>query len=367
MSVSFLSKLRGSNFNGPSHSVPEQVRAQAEIDSVFWYNTGPGMESWKALPYYHDLSEYPSQFIHDLPEPFNRPDVMVVEFNYLLHESRIGLELLAGDIPYIVVPRGTLTKQMWERASTKMKREYALYHQAFIRNAAALQYLTGQEYLQSEDSWNEKYAIIPNGIAMPEKRKSGFNKDRIQCAYIGRLDALQKGLDLLLDACSQISGDLKMANCSIILCGPDSYSTLQALKEQAARLGLEGIVEFRGGVYGEEKERLLLASDVFLMPSRFEGQPMALLEALAYGLPCVAATGTNMRDVIDAYHAGWTADCASEDIARALESMLREKDKLTDYSANARRLAQEYDWHVIAQKQHAFYEEIANGRYTGPG
>ena len=70
MNILFLSNIFDYPFYGPSHCVPEIVRAQAEVDSVFWYNTVHREEDWNALPYYHDLLEYPSLSIHDLPEPY---------------------------------------------------------------------------------------------------------------------------------------------------------------------------------------------------------------------------------------------------------------------------------------------------------
>ena len=364
MNILFLSNIFDYPFYGPSHCIPEIVRAQAEVDSVFWYNIVRGEKAWKALPYYHDLSEYPNQSISDLPEPFNHPDVIVAESNYPQFESKLGLELLAGEIPYVYVTNGSLTARMTEyiNANRKREREKILFDQAFLRKAAAIQYTTEQEYKASGDGWNERHVIIPNGIAMPEKSKSGFHEGRIQGLFIGRLNAYQKGLDLLIDACSLIRSELRNAGFTISIYGPHEHSDEPALRKLAVDRGLEGIVEFPGAVSGEEKERVLLASDVFVMTSRTEGQPIALLEALSYGLPCVVTTGTNMREEIDTFHAGWTADNTPEDIARALLTMLRERDRLAEYSKNARHLAKEYDWRSIARKQHEFYSEIANSR-----
>jgi glycosyltransferase involved in cell wall biosynthesis len=85
---------------------------------------------------------------------------------------------------------------------------------------------------------------------------------------------------------------------------------------------------------------------------------MGLIEALAYGLPCMATTGTNMRPEIEQYNAGWTADNTVESIAAALEKMLKERDKLMQKSKNARALAEQYNWDKIAQQSHQIYEEI---------
>ena len=363
MNILFLSSIIDFPYYGMSNCVPEMIGAQAEVDSVFWYNTmHRGEESWKTLPYYHNSSEYPNLSIYDLPEPFNHPDIIVAESNYWQFESTLGLELLAGEIPYIYVTHGSLTERMVARLNANRKREHILFDRAFLRGAAAIQYAAAQEYMASGEGWNERHVIIPNGIPMPKKSKSSFHEGRLQCLYIGRLDLFVKGLDLLIDACALIRDELVNAGFTIAIYGPHEHSDERALMERAAGKELEGVIVFPGPVSGEEKERVLLASDVFVMTSRTEGQPIALLEALSYGLPCVVTTGTNMREEINAFHAGWTADNTPEDIARALLTMLREKDRLAEYSENARHLAKEYDWRSIARKQHEFYLEIANSR-----
>jgi glycosyltransferase involved in cell wall biosynthesis len=87
---------------------------------------------------------------------------------------------------------------------------------------------------------------------------------------------------------------------------------------------------------GRRRKTPLLASDVFLIPSRFEGHPMALIEALSYGLPCVATTtGSNMRREVEEFNAGWTADCSSESLKKALLEVIS-KETLLEKSKGAR-------------------------------
>lgn len=98
---------------------------------------------------------------------------------------------------------------------------------------------------------------------------------------MGRLSP-EKGFDLLLRALACLRDEGLQAEVVISGEGPEA-KTLRAL---ASSLGIEALVHFPGAV--TEPERLLVAADLFVLSSRHEGMPNALLEAAAAGLPLVA-------------------------------------------------------------------------------
>jgi len=350
MNIVYVSHLSGASYAGPTYSVPRQIAAQAKYDNVFWYNAVKIVnEEWKRLSYYHDLYEYPSESISMLPEPYNNPDLVIVEQFYNMTRSRIRNELIKRDIPYIIIPRGELTKQAQARKRVKKRIANLLFCMRFARKAAAIQYLTMQEYADSGNRWNKNHVIIPNGIDIPSQKKVGSISDGIKCISIGRIEPYQKGLDLLIDACASIRDLLARTQCTITICGPDKENKKEQLREAINEAGLSQLVFLREGVYGKEKEELLLQSDVYLMTSRFEGHPMALIEAMSYGIPCVVTTGSNMRNEVELYDAGWVADVNAMSIATALSNMIAEKSLISSKAENAARLSKEYDWDNIAK------------------
>ena len=121
---------------------------------------------------------------------------------------------------------------------------------------------------------------------------------------------------------------------------------------------MKHIISFHKGVFGEDKEKILRDADVFLMTSRFEGHPTGLLEALAYGLPCVVTTGANMRTEIENADAGWVADNDVESIKDAILNMISERAKFCTKGDNAYALSLKYDWDALAQKAHISYETL---------
>lgn len=350
MNILYLSHLSGVSYAGPTYSVPKQIEAQRKIDNVFWYNaTKTTKKEWLELSYYHDLSEYPDESIYKLPEPFNRPDIIIVELFYNMARSRLRRELVDGEIPYIIIPRGELTKKAQMRKGIKKKIANILFCNEYAKKATAIQYLTEQEYNDSGDRWNQNHIVIPNGVELPIITKENFTQSGIKIISIGRIEPYQKGLDLLIDACSAIKENLIKSNCSITICGPDKEGKLQDLIAKVNADGLKDIIAFQDGVYGAKKEKALLESDVFIISSRFEGHPMALIEALSYGMPALVTTGANMRKEIEDYNAGWGADATVESIKQALLKLIDERLSFDTKGKNARHLAKKYAWDILAK------------------
>lgn len=359
MNILYLSHLSGASYAGPTYSVPKQIEAQSKIDCVFWYNAvEKSTDDWKNIPYYHDLTEYPRERIAALPAPFNRPDMVVVECFYNMFTSPLMRELMRGNLPYIIVPRGELTKQAQKRKKWKKSIANLLGCRRYARKAAAIQYLTAQEYQDAGDVWNAEHLIIPNGVEMPEITKRSFSENQIKCVSIGRISPYHKGLDLLIEACAGIKDELIKANCRVTICGPDSEGKVAELSKMVSEYGLQEVISFRDGVYGEEKRDLLLNSDVFLITSRFEGHPIALIEALSYGLPVVATTGSNMREEIETADAGWTADNDADSIMEALKAAIDSQRKYPEISEKSIALAKNYKWESLAEKSHACFTHL---------
>lgn len=361
MNILYLSHLSGASYAGPTYSVPLQIEAQSKIDNVFWYNAvHHSLPEWKNLEYYFDLDNYPDESIQSLPYPFNKPDLIVVELFYNMAKSKLCKELIKSDIPYIIIPRGELTNQAQKRKRLKKSIVNFLLCKKYAKKALAIQYLTKQEFRDSKGNWNENHIIIPNGINTPKKIKASYINQGIRCVYIGRIEPYQKGLDLLIVACSKIKRELRNAKCRIFICGPDKEDKLSNLKEAVKKYDLIDIIIFYDGVYGNEKEKFLLESDVFLMPSRFEGHPMALIEALSFGLPCIATTGSNMRNEVEDFNAGWTADNEVDSLKYALLEMLKNFEEIPEKGYNAIKLSLQYDWNFLSKKTNDLYIELLN-------
>ena len=362
LTILFLSKITGDRAAGPTYSIPAQVAAQAKIDNVLWFNNNYNKpQAWidNKLPVLN-LTDIPSGRLNDLPAPFNHPDLIVVEMFYMHFANKIIAAAQKQHIPYIIVPRSNFTKQAQQHKPLKKWLGNVLYFKRMVRKAAAIQYLTQQEQVESGPGWNTNSFVIPNGISLPVLQNKVFSAKCLRAVYVGRVEKYQKGLDLLVEAMGKLQNQLRSAHFTLDIYGPDRHNSLESLKERIANLKLSDLISYKGAVFGAEKARVLQEADAFVMTSRFEGHPMGLIEALAYGLPCVVTTGTNMRPEIEQYNAGWTADNTVDSIAAALTKMLNERAQFAQKSVHARALAEQYDWDKIAQQSHQIYEEILN-------
>lgn len=124
-----------------------------------------------------------------------------------------------------------------------------------------------------------KLAFLPNPLAIPAKSETAaFSAPTV--ITVGRL-VEQKGIDVLLAAWAKVIETLPDWRLAIVGDGP----LAPALKALAAKLKLENNVDWIGQV--SDPFPLLRGSEFFVMTSRFEGTPNALLEAMSCGLPAV--------------------------------------------------------------------------------
>ena len=358
MNILYLSRLSGNPCAGITYSVPAQVIAQSKFDSVFWYNlTDAKCTEWTKTNY-HNLQDFPTKRLHQLPVPFDHPDLAIVECVYSHPFSSMIYDLYRLGIPYIIVPRCHLTEGAQQRKRLKKWLGNLCYFSWMTRHARAIHYLTEAECTESGEKWNRNSFVIPNGINMPDKRKQTFCAQGIKMTYIGRLERYQKGLDLLVDSVAMIKDQLRQNKVCIDLYGPDRDNTQQVLDQKINENGISDLIHIHPPVVDDEKEKVLIDTDVFIMTSRFEGLPMGMLEALAYGLPCVATYGTNLSNEIDEYGAGWTAENSIESITQALLCVIGDVNQIPRMSENALCLAQMYSWDKIAEHSASVYREM---------
>lgn len=203
---------------------------------------------------------------------------------------------------------------------------------------------------------------IPNSVDLQSFRflpdrdqmRTAFNllPGQIVILYVGRLDE-QKGLDVLLMALQQMPIPIVPWVLWVVGDGPLEA----ALRSQAARSGLEGGVRFFG--YQADVRPYLAAADVFVLPSRYDTMPLAILEALAAGLPCVVSAVGDLAEVIQAGVNGLVVN--PDDpimLIEALNRLLKDPSLRIQMGAAARLRADEFDTREMAARVQAVYARL---------
>ena len=355
MRILYVSSLPETMSGGPKHSVPKQVNAQAKYDQVKWIN----ISRWGA-----ETSNVPCEMIEDYRLiknsliQFNPELVIFEDFQYFMF-VRIATLLRKKGYPYIIVPRGCMTTAAQRHKALKKEIANLLFLNRFARKALAIEYLTTNEEKNASKSWNKNSIIVPNGTDIHNETKELFNMNSLVGTFIGRINPYHKGIDQFLLACNDLSELIRKKNISMHFYGPAEIGVREELEKQIIQYGLQDNIHLHKEVHGEEKDKVLRASDFFILTSRFEGMPMGLIEALAYGLPVLVTEETNMGDVIDKWKAGFVSQCERIGIRNNLNRLLNNsEEEFKRMSLNALSLAKKYDWINIAERTHGQYLEL---------
>ena len=98
---------------------------------------------------------------------------------------------------------------------------------------------------------------------------------------------------------------------------------------------------------------------MFVLTSRFEGQPVSLTEAFSYGLPVLVTPGTNFADIVSENRCGWTAAFDAREIADRMLYIADHPQEIGECSLNAWNFAKEhYNWDAAAKKAIAQYRKL---------
>ena len=144
-----------------------------------------------------------------------------------------------------------------------------------------------------------KLRVIPNGIDLsqvsmdnvPNRTELSLPTDRRILLAVGRLHH-QKGFDWLLELAPELLNRLPEHDLVIVGDGPERDSLAQLSK----KLGIQERVHFLG--WRPDAMKLMQVADMLLLPSRWEGMPNALIEAMGLGLPVVATSVEGVNEVL---------------------------------------------------------------------
>ncbi|KYG35618.1 glycosyltransferase [Priestia endophytica] len=367
MVILHIAWLDNNKANGVSNVVPEHLENQSYIEEVALLNcSNIKLDIEKTNKSFEIFSpdDISRGDISKLPPPFNNPDIVIFHGIYYYYFIEVTRHLVKNNVPYVIVPHGSLTTYAQKKKYIKKLLGNTLFFNSFIKCSSAIQYLTSQEQ-QMSTKWGSSSFVCGNGMTISKEpsrvKETDFTNNRgCQFTFIGRLEPYHKGIDILLEACSLISSEMRKRDIKLAIYGPDDNGGEIKVLSLISKYNLNDLVSVHGAVYEEEKKEVLNNTDVFILTSRFEGQPLAVMEALSYGIPALLTPGTNIAEEVSEYKSGWKADFSPESIAKKILEAHDSKDNWSLYSKNAIRLSHEnFSWESIAKKSLDNYRMIA--------
>jgi glycosyltransferase involved in cell wall biosynthesis len=188
----------------------------------------------------------------------------------------------------------------------------------------------------------------------PAMRRRCRLPERNTIIYTGRLSP-EKGIDVLVRSFALL---VKTQPCQLLIIadGPEQESVVKLIAEH----DLDGSVLLISRV--EEVASYLKASDLFVLPSRFEGLSNALLEAMACGLPVISTRVGGSRDIIEDGVNGLLVEVdATDQLRDAMERVLCDRQLAANLGANARAAVEaKHDMRRIANAYCALYRDLSS-------
>ena len=195
------------------------------------------------------------------------------------------------------------------------------------------------------------------GLAFGERESKSSRTATLELVAMGRL-VPQKGFDLLLSALADVRSELLPFRLTVLGEGPQRA----ALERQAAELELTQLVDFRGVV--TDPTTVLCESDLFVLSSRFEGFPNALLEALACGLPLISFNcPTGPREIVRDGENGILVPAEDvQALGQALVTLQSDPDRREALAQRARSSLSRFDREQIVSHWERLFESVAEAR-----
>lgn len=205
----------------------------------------------------------------------------------------------------------------------------------------------------------EKLYVIPNAVPFcVELRRFSLEPGELRLVFLGRL-VEEKGVHELLDAARLLVERGAPFHLVIAGSGPEEGRLTARIRE----LGLAGVVELAGAVFGEAKASLWRQSDVFVFPSHTEKLPYSLLEAMAFGVvPVVTNVGAIEEVMQHGVHGEFVPVNSPVAIADAVERLQKDPELRARYGTAAQeRIAASYTMPRFTSQFRSLYASMIRG------
>jgi len=237
-----------------------------------------------------------------------------------------------------------------------------------LANAAMLHITTAQEgELIADIAPRTPREIVPVGISIERLLAPGdagrFRSKHLGgrggeiVLFLGRL-TYKKGIDVLIRSFAYVAREIDDA--TLVIAGPDDEHLRPRLTAIVRAEGLGDRVVFPGPLYQQDRADAFAASAAWALSSYTENFGVAVMEALAVGLPTIVSTEVNLADAIRTNDAGVVAGLDPAEFGGALLNLLRDQALRAGLADRGRAFAAGYDWSAVAPQLESMYRRAAS-------
>lgn len=333
------------------------VLCEGPNDSSFKADAGYAIECFANTQKYRTftLASGLKQYIRDAV------DNSLVILNGIFHLSVYSMSRLLKEsaVPYVVAPHDVYHPAMFSKNAHLKWPYWHLLEKRMLSQAKAIQVL---------DIRQAKY-LRRLGIKTPIlETLNGFSPTNVHSEstlqwqtneppklfFFGRIDSHHKGLDILLDAFTQL---VDITNAQLVIQGPDEGDRKRL--EETAKLLPSGRVSFLEPEYSMSASSIIAKYDIFCLPSRFDGFGLSALEAMLAGRVLLVSEVAGIAPHIKASGCGVVVKPEVSAIKAGLIELLQRRSEWKDMGLNGRRYTLEHlQWNRIASAALEQYRQL---------
>ncbi len=214
---------------------------------------------------------------------------------------------------------------------------------------------TWEEYYINNLGLNaKKVLVLPNPTELPAQIPNRTNTSSIKLGFFGRVGS-RKGTFDLIRAFATMPEALKNRS-ELIVAGDGDIEEARRLVES---FNLTNRVEFLGWIDSQTRDKLLAQIDVFVLPSYNEGLPMALLEAMGWGLPAIVTPVGGIPELIISTENGLLVTPGDiQQLSGAMQELIENNSLRVSLGNAARLTVTPFDIKVYSSQLHEIYNSV---------
>jgi glycosyltransferase involved in cell wall biosynthesis len=277
---------------------------------------------------------------------------------------------LGAQVPYVVSPRGALDPFLRTRGRRRKAIVDGLWQRRMFERAGAIVFTAAQEADLASDVLPAEASrfVVPNPIDLrvfDVRRDGGRFRRRFLNGRVGPLVmnlgriSHKKGLDVLIRAFAVVNRQTPESLLAIV--GPDDEGLQPKLETLAGAMGIADSVVFTGMLHGEEKLEALAAATVWALPSYTENFGVAVIEALAAGVPTVISPHVNIAPAAEAAGAVVVAPVHADAVAASLTALLADECERRQLAGRGHAFASRFARPAVGALLAETYTRVSRG------